>query len=290
MAKRFHIFNPVSGSGHSADFLKESAAPDDYTYVTECIGDAEKKAFEICSDHPDAHIIAYGGDGTINEVANGIIKSGAGKTALLSVVPAGTGNDFVKTFEKKNRIETIDAIKYNDRYAVNIINFGFDSNVVAKTEKYKKVFAGSPAYIAGVITTLFSKIGEKWKIRFTDENGQTEELSDNFMLALVGNCRYYGGGFCSASLADPSDGLLDLVAVKKISRVRFISLVGDYKKGTHLDPVSKAPIGKFRDIMLFRRIKSAVISGIRNLCADGEIESADKAEISVLPSALKILT
>ena len=249
-----------------------------------------RKVFEICSEKPDAHIVVYGGDGTINEAANGIIKSGAGRTAVMSVVPAGTGNDFVRTFPEKNRIFTIDAISYNGRYAVNIINFGFDSNVVARTEKYKKVFAGSPAYIAGVFATLFGKIGENWKIKFTDPDGKTEELSDNFMLALVGNCRYYGGGFCSASLADPSDGELDLIAVKKISRTRFISLVGDYKKGTHLDPETMAPIEKFKDIMLFRRIRSVTISGIKNLCADGEIENAENAEIKVVPSALRIMT
>jgi diacylglycerol kinase family enzyme len=241
-------------------------------------------------DHPDAHIVVYGGDGTINEVANGIISSGAGRTSLLSVVAAGTGNDFVRTFHEKNRIIPIDAIKYNDRYAVNIINFGFDSNVVAKTERYKKIFAGSPAYIAGVISTLFSKIGEKWKINIKNADGSEESFEDNYMLALIGNCRYYGGGFCSASLADPSDGELDLVAVKKISRIKFASLIGDYKKGTHLDASAMSPIKKFSDIMIFRRIKEAVIRGIKNICADGEIEETECVIIRVVPNALRIAT
>ena len=290
MGERFHIFNPVSGCGHSADILKDSPIADEYTYVTTGVGDAEKKAFEICTEHPDAHIVVYGGDGTINEVANGIIRSGAGSTSLLSVVPAGTGNDFVRTFTDKGRIINIDAIGYDERYAVNIVNFGFDSNVVAKTEKYKKVFAGSPAYMAGVISTFFGRIGEKWQIDLTDENGRSESYNDDFMLALVGNCKYYGGGFCSASLADPSDGLLDLIAVRKIRRSRFVSLISDYKRGTHLNAETMSPVEKFKDIMIFRRIKKASIKGIKNICSDGEIEEKTSVKISVVPSAIRLLT
>ena len=288
--KRLHIFNPASGVKHSPELLAKGAAKDDESYVTTCVGDAERFIYERCLKEPETHFIVYGGDGTINEAVNGIVKSGAGDKALLSVVPAGTGNDFVRSFPEKDRIYTVDAIKYGDRYAANIVNFGFDSNVVVKTAKYKKAFPGSAAYIAGVADTFFHKIGEKWSIKLTDENEKTECLDEEFTLALAANCQYYGGGFRAAPLASSNDGLLDVLLVKKIPRLSFVKLIGSYKNGTHLDPVTNAPYKKFEKYVLFRRCKSMIISGITRLCADGEIEDKNEAEISVVPSAFRYAT
>ena len=115
-------------------------------------------------------VVCHGGDGTLNEAANGIIRAEAGNRTLLSVVPAGTGNDFVRTFPEKGCVTTVDAMRYRyfadaegkellgDRYAMNIINFGFDSRVVKKTGFYKSIFPGSAAYIAGVADTLCRRV------------------------------------------------------------------------------------------------------------------------------------
>ena len=288
--KRLHIFNPASGVKHSPELLTKGAAKEDESYVTTCVGDAERVICERCLKEPETHFIVYGGDGTINEAVNGIIKSGAGTKALLSVVPAGTGNDFVRSFPEKDKIYEVDAIKYGDKYAANIVNFGFDSTVVVKTATYKKAFPGSAAYIAGVADTFFHKIGEKWSIELTDENGITETFNEEFTLALAANCRYYGGGFRAAPLASFSDGLLDVLLVKKIPRISFIKLIGSYKKGTHLDPVTNAPYKKFEKYVLFRRCKSMKISGITRLCSDGEIEDRTEAEIEAVPAAFRYAT
>ena len=75
-----------------------------------------------------------------------------------------------------------------------------------------------------------------------------------------------------------------------MSRATFLSLVGSYKKGTHLDPVSSLPYPKFEKYLLYRRCKKVKISGINRLCADGELEERREAEISVVPAALRIVT
>lgn len=288
--KRIHVFNPMSGVKHSPELLTKGAAGSEESYVTTCIGDAERFIYEKCKEDPETHFVVYGGDGTVCEAANGIIKAGAGDKALLSVVPAGTGNDFVRSFPEKDRIYTVDALKYGDKYAVNIINFGFDSKVVIKTARYKRAFPGSAAYIAGVADTFFHKIGEKWKISVENEDGTIEQFNEDFTLALCANCKYYGGGFRAAPLAESDDGLIDFVAVRKIPRMAFVSLIGSYKKGTHLDPVTKEPYPKFEKYLVYRKCKSVKISGVSILCADGEIEDKKSAEITVVPSALRVAT
>ncbi len=288
--KRLHIFNPASGVKHSPELLTKGAANGEESYVTTCVGDAERFIYETCLSRPETHFVVYGGDGTINEAVSGIVRAGAGDKALLSVVPAGTGNDFVRSFPEKDRIYNVDVLSYGDKYAANIINFGFDSKVVIKTATYKKAFPGSAAYIAGVADTFFHKIGEKWQIEIENEDGQIEKFDEIFTLALAANCRYYGGGFCAAPLASYNDGLIDFIAVKKVSRLTFINLIGAYKKGTHLDPETGKPYPKFEKYILYRRCKRVSIKGVTTLCADGEIEERSEADITVIPNAIRYAT
>lgn len=288
--KRLHIFNPASGVKHSPELLTKGAANGEERYVTTCVGDAERFIYETCLTRPETHFVVYGGDGTINEAVSGIVRAGAGSKALLSVVPAGTGNDFVRSFPEKDRIYNVDVLKYDNKYAANIVNFGFDSKVVIKAAAYKNAFPGSAAYIAGVADTFFHKIGEKWQIEIETEDGQIEKYDEIFTLALAANCRYYGGGFCAAPLAVSNDGLIDFVAVKKVSRLAFINLIGAYKKGTHLDPETGRPYPKFEKYVLYRRCKRVSIKGVTTLCADGEIEERSEADITVIPNAIRYAT
>jgi diacylglycerol kinase family enzyme len=289
--RQIHLINPCACKGkHTAMAKRLAEASGGEVVMTERGGFAEDYAAELFTKDRFAHLVVYGGDGTVGEAVNGIIRAGAGDKALLSVVPTGTGNDFVKSFNEKNHLYTVDALKYGDRYGINIINFGFDSNVVVKTATYKKAFPGSAAYIAGLADTLIHKMGERWTIELTLANGRVERYDETFTLALCANCQYYGGGFRAAPLADCDDGLIDFVAVKKVSRPTFISLVGSYKKGTHLDPATGRPHPKFEKHILYRRCKRVRISGISRICVDGELEERNEAEISVVPAAIRFVT
>lgn len=288
--KKIHIINPVAGHNHSLESLQKDIPSGEPCHVTTGVGDAEAFVYNLCLEEPETHFVVYGGDGTLNEAANGIIKASAGEKALLSVIPTGTGNDFVRSFPEKGKICEIDALCYNGRYAVNIINFGFDSLVVEKTERYKHLFPGSAAYIVAVADALLHKIGDKWDLEYEDEAGTVHRLNGIFTLALAANCRFYGGGFYSAPLADCSDGLIDLISVKAVSRLQFLRLVSAYKKGLHLDAEKQAPIEKFKDVLLYSRCRRIRIRDIKNLCADGEIQPCDSVELSILPRALRIAT
>ncbi len=282
---RINIINPAAGKGIEDIAIGENAK----NISTAGIGDAERLAREICDQTPNAEITVYGGDGTINEAVNGIINSLHADTATLSAYPSGTGNDFLRY--SKNETIMSDVAKYNDRYFINILNIGFDCDVVIKTDSMKKIpfLSGSMAYILSVAARLFKKFGQKMKIEAEDENGEFFTYEGDLLLCLVANGAYYGGGFNASPESKIDDGVLELIMVKKLSRLKFISLVGIYKKGLHIE--DGKIIDKFKDVIMYKRCKNVKISGIKYFCADGEIEylnaPQDSVNINVVPSAIR---
>ena len=222
------------------------------------------------------------------------MRAEAQDTAILSAIGTGTGNDFIK-YDKYAHSHgssvKCDIIKYGDRYYINILNIGFDCTVVQKTETLKKkpLISGSFAYICGVVGTVFGEYGTKMHITVLKEDGETEEFSDDFMLCVVANGQYYGGGFKPAPLADITDGAADVVLVKKVKRTEIPSIIGLYKKGEHIDKEKRDIIDKFKNIMTYRRAKKVTITGIQSICADGEIEKRDKVDIEVVPKAINFM-
>ncbi|MBQ4054612.1 MAG: acylglycerol kinase family protein, partial [Clostridia bacterium] len=122
--RKIMILNPAAGHG-DADKL---TSPDEkiLIYKTKSVGDAERYVTQECRIDPETHFIVCGGDGTVNEVVNGIISAGAGESAMFSIVPTGTGNDFIKNDLEKKKVHKVDVVAINGRYAVNMINIGFD--------------------------------------------------------------------------------------------------------------------------------------------------------------------
>ena len=231
---------------------------------------------------------ACGGDGTLNRVVNAAIPY---KNAEVALLPFGTGNDFMRNFtngkffhdiEKqiKGTAKRIDTILCNNVYCVNMINIGFDCDVVAKAEGFKArfPFASPLSYSAGLVRTLLRQYGTRMRVTF--ESG--EVIDKELLLTAIGNGGYCGGGYHSNPKAMLSDSLFDLCLVDKVSRLTFIRLVGSYKRGTHLD----SKLGK--DIILYRQLKSLSMEFEKNIgiCIDGEIFSADRAELRICPSSL----
>ncbi len=286
-----HVLNPAAGKGKAADYLKKSGDSDDIVYETKYAGDAENYIAQTLLAQPETHVFVYGGDGTICEAVNGIMRAEAGEKALLTVIPTGSGNDFIRNFKDRTGTFRVDVIKYNNRFAVNMINIGFDCNVVEKFLRYKKLplVTGSSAYVLGVADVLMHRMGEHFIITLTDKNGGEEVFDGDFLLAAVANGQFYGGGFRAASLAVLDDGLLDVMIIKKVSRAKFISLIGDYQKGTHMNPITGKPVDKFREYISFGKYRRIRIKNIKKLCVDGEIEYAEEADITVLENALNVL-
>ena len=281
--RKIMILNPAAGHG-DADKL---TSPDENVsvYKTKCIGDAERYVAEECRNDPETHFIVCGGDGTVNEVVNGIMTSGAGDKAMFSIVPTGTGNDFIKNGLEKRNCHKVDVIKINGKYAVNMINIGFDCDVVEKTQLYKQKHAGSTAYLMGVGNVLFHKMGHNFKITYTDLEGNESTIEQDCLLCAVANGAYAGGGFKFAPISAVDDGILDVIIVNKISRVKFISLIKDFRSGKFIssDGVMKKA---FQSAMKYIKCTAINIENTRTVCIDGEVVEADHAHISVLPKAI----
>lgn len=282
---KINIINPKAGKGLAEKFASKT----DKVVYTTGVGDAERIAFEICNENENTDLTVFGGDGTINEAVNGILRSKYADSTTLSAYPAGTGNDFLRI--DKNKTVMCDVGKYNDRYFINMLNIGFDCDVVIKTQKMKKkpLISGSMAYILSVVARFFERFGQAMSIDVTDENGNTFSYNGEYLLCLVANGTHYGGGFNSSPESDVTDGVLELLLVEKISRFKFISLISKYKKGKHIK--NGKIIDKFSSVAKYIKCKKVTIKGMEYYCADGEIEYLkDKSaalNINVVPGALR---
>ncbi|MBQ8321942.1 MAG: diacylglycerol kinase family lipid kinase [Clostridia bacterium] len=293
------ILNPKSGSSPKQKklepIIKEVCANRQlnyHIYYTTCSGDAleyVKSMVRISSERQ--RFICIGGDGTINEIAN---SAPSNPNVEFGVIPNGSGNDFVRNFTNTRLFSDINAqidgetipldlIKYNDAYCVNMVNIGFDCAVVKEAEKLKRKKLVTPglSYILGVVVVLFKKFGTKMRIIFDD--GMV--LEKEFTLTAIGNGKFCGGGFKAAPRANLQDGLLDVTAIDKVSRLTFISLVGSYKNGTYLESKAAAKVFHHRQVPHFRMEFDAPIP----ICIDGEIKGAKNIDFSVIPGAFNFV-
>ncbi len=297
---KYHfILNPKAGNGKRVDEISraietacEEAKIDYCIYTTKAPLDATEYVKKALEEQDGSHrFYACGGDGTLCELINGAPNN---DRAEFGLVPIGTGNDFRRNFSDKDmffdikrQIEgesrKIDLLKYEDRYCVNIINIGFDCNVVYEMGKIKNVkfIPNKLAYIAGIVVTLFKKMYCKMKI--TAEG--IDEIDRELLLIAIANGKFYGGGFKAAPYASLHDSIFDISIVEKVSRLTFMSLVGKYKKGTHLETKT----GK--RCITYLRAKDLTIEFDKptNICVDGEIEFAEKVKISIEPSAASFI-
>lgn len=297
--KHIFIINPAAGKGAFQAKL-EAGIPEaakavgaEYeTYITECIGDARKVVRGICTERAGEAMRFYacGGDGTLNEVVNG---AAGFPDVEVAVVPVGTGNDFVKNFGDKesfldieNQIKgsaiTIDALKFNGRYAVNMVNMGFDCAVVETVARIKRRpwISSKFAYIAGVLVEFLRMPGVEIKSLVVD--GKPIEKSRLLLLAMA-NGSFYGGGFHSAPKAKVNDGIIDIFYADRMSHLQFASMIGSYKKGTYLENkriMKKVSYHKCESIFIDFESEQSV-------CVDGEIEKAKELRIEVVPSFLR---
>ena len=282
--RSLNVYNPAAGKGKGLDSRN--------CYYTTAPGDCKRYVKEECLKDPDTHFTVCGGDGTLSEAVCGIMDAGAGQRASFTAFPCGSGNDTVKSFptDKKGQTESLDVIKLGDRYGINMINIGFDCNVVKSASKMKKLFrlsAGKLSYILGVVIEFFKPFGEDFKIDAVLEDGSAFSYHGPTLLCAVCNGQWCGGSFHSSPYSDMSDGVLELIIVKKISRFRFIQLVGKYQNGTLIGEHGKINPERLSSVVSCHRIKSVRVSGMKQVCTDGEVEKMTETEISVIPSAVR---
>ena len=263
-----------------------------HIYYTTCPGDATeyvRSMIRISSDRQ--RFICVGGDGTVNEIVN---SAPCNPNVEFGVIPNGSGNDFVRNFSSTENFSDIDKqidgdtvsldlIKCNEHYCVNMVNIGFDCAVVKEAAKIKKFKLFSPgiSYILGVVVVLFKKFGTKMKLIFDDG----EVIEKEFTLTAIGNGKFCGGGFRSAPIALLQDGLMDVCAINKVSRFTFLSLVSSYKKGTYLENEKARRIFSYKQVPHFKMEFDNPLP----ICIDGEIMGAKNIDFTVVKNAFNFV-
>ncbi|HET9984695.1 MAG TPA: diacylglycerol kinase family protein [Longimicrobiales bacterium] len=203
-------------------------------------GDARRFAENAARAHCDM-VLAAGGDGTINEVVNGIVRSRW--QPRLGIVPVGTANDFASGLglpagvsdavgvAVRGRPLAVDVARVNRRFFINVSTGGFGAEATAGSAPEQKRRLGAFAYILAGAKQLVGMTPTA--ARFI-VNG--EVLHDGgFLVFAVGNARQTGGGTLITPRARYGDGKLDLVVVPALSRLDFLSLLPDLRTGSHLE-------------------------------------------------------
>ena len=249
--KHIFVINPCAGKQDSTTIITQkveayaSAHPDfSYQiYVTRSTGDATRWTRQWCADHPNHPVRFYacGGDGTLNEVVTGIIGF---PNVQITVHANGSGNDYIKYYDSFEAFSDIarlvegvphpvDVMKVNDRYSINVCNFGFDAMVckIGNDVRRKPIIGGKHSYTTGIIRSIFTSRSNY--VRMTVDG---EPFYDGHMLlCTLGNGRYNGGNYMCAPLSKNDDGLIEINLFKRMSLFKFASLINEYSQGTHIN-------------------------------------------------------
>ena len=239
------IINPAAGSrDRTADYsqvihklCKEKGLEYDIR-VSTAPGECTRFAREAAKTGKEYRLYACGGDGTLNEVVQG--AAGCSNVAV-TVFSGGSGNDFVKLFDDPQAFfdlerlldaheAAFDLIDCNGDIAMNICSVGLDARIGTDVSRYKRLplLHGFRAYAASTVVNVIKGIAEHYVVEL---NGK--RIDGKQTLICVCNGRYYGGGFNPVPEADPTDGLLDVLLVKKVSRVQVAGVIGKYKDGRY---------------------------------------------------------
>lgn len=272
-----HIFiiNPTAGKKKGTKLLEENIRKLDVPYeivLTKKAGDARRVAREAAESGDEVRVYACGGDGTLNEVING---AAGYDNAAVTNVPIGTGNDFLKLFGKENKARftdlkalsvgpqaAMDLIDCNGHLGLNTVCAGLDARIAADKDKYNglPLVSGIGAYaISAVANALFKSISQPMTVDMGDFHYEGEGT-----IICVCSGRYYGGGFMPVGDNMPDDGLLETLVVRKVSRLTFFRLIGEYGKGRY---------AKYPDLIQYDQGDGVTVRSPRELVAavDGEI-------------------
>lgn len=295
------IVNPVAGAGKTArkwpqimSRLQSFDLRFDYD-LTEAPGHARELARDAVAKGYEL-VVSVGGDGTINEVVNGLYDTGSIADVMLGIIGTGTGGDYIRTIGiprsyleacqclKDPRKATVDVgvIEYLDggetvrRLFVNFAGIGFDAEIVRTTTLKYKTLNATASYLAGLLSTLLF-----YKNKVVTISIDGEVIAEKVCTVLLNNGKYGGGGMLAAPEADLADGLLDVLIIGDMSKPDLLWSLPRVYRGTHLTH-PKVALKKAREIEI--RSEDTVF-----LQADGELLGGLPARCYVLPSLLNVV-
>jgi diacylglycerol kinase (ATP) len=245
-------------------------------------------------------IIVVGGDGTYNEVVNGIFSQNHIPTTAvtLAMIPVGTGNDWCRTFNVSTRYEEAIAtisrqkeflqdagkLKYVDsngrtreRYFINMAGMGFDALVAKKTNIQKEAGKGNAlSYFINIFSSLFLNKTSRVSITLDDR-----ELNPSVFSMSVGICQYNGGGMRQAPLASPDDGLFDITYIQPISKLKIIRSILKLLDGSYIE---LPEVSTFKSAYIRIESDSKVF-----IETDGESLGHTPFEFEIVPRSIRVI-
>jgi diacylglycerol kinase (ATP) len=243
-------------------------------------------------------VVAVGGDGTINEVVNGLLDPARGKVGVtLGIIAAGRGCDFIRTVGipadigaacsrlVEGTVTTVDlgllefqrGGKSERRCFVNVAGGGFDGEAANRSNRVPKFLGGTIPYVAGLLATLTTYRNKD--VEMTLDGGPPHHL--RVTSVLVANCRYFAGGMYLAPMADPSDGQLDVVVLNDLGKLEFLLAASKVYSGEHIHHPK---------VTIHRASRIEVRTGQEMLMqADGEILGGPPFIFQAMPGALPVL-
>lgn len=291
------FLNPTAGRGRArrrlprieALFRQHGISVD--VLASQAIGDLENQV-TTCINNGARRIIVAGGDGSIHEAVNGLLRADA--SASLGIIPTGTGNDFAKAcgitldWEQATHLlaqrlaanqptRTIDVGRVNNRYFANGLGIGFDAKVTRVARSYRWPI-GDFVYMIAILRCLYDGVATPELSIDSDESPWRGRAT----LATVSNGAWVGGMFHIAPMARNNDGKLDLIIASPVSRMRILTLLPKLMRGRHMNEAE----------IRHHTVQNVVITAAAPVEShlDGEVQPLQsKFDISIIPASLDLL-
>ena len=287
------ICNPTSGGGaYDPDEIREELEEMELDWI-ETKGPED--AIEAAQDWQDGLLIVAGGDGTVNDVVNGLGKAGFPDGVTLGILPTGTGNDLAATLcipedtelaevvIRQNRERKLDVARVRsegvgERFFINVATGGLGAEISDANDEELKKRWGKLSYLRASL-----EVARNFDVRQLSLYLDGEEQRVRAVNIAVGNCRYTGGGWPATPKANPEDGLLDVVVIETLGAGELLELA----------PAALAEFDYLdKDGILFARAKDVRVQtqppGLE-FTVDGEVIGDEPAEFSVVPHTLKVV-
>lgn len=289
--KIIFIINPIAGKGKGRMIETEIQSyfnqknVEFETFLTESIGHATEITNQVLTKNPDI-IVACGGDGTINEVAQALV----GSNVALGIIPIGSGNGLAanlhipKTTEKafetilKAKINKIDAGKINENYFFSNMGLGIDADVINNYAQTKtRNFLG---YVTASTKAIFNFQPKKFNIELDDEH----TLDDDFYFVFCSNSNEAGYGISFSPNAKLNDGKLDFLAVKKLNFIQQIQFSANVL-GKRIEKMKQAKVLQVNSV----KFNSNQPKTIAQVDGEAVIFNQNSIEVSIVPNALNVI-
>jgi diacylglycerol kinase (ATP) len=296
------LVNPASANGSTQKAWPEiahraaAAGLDGQTLFSEGPGGIARVA-ERAAGMGAKRVVVVGGDGTVNEAVNGLLKIGAGKEVELAVIPRGTGTDFVRTFgiptkleraiavARDGEVQEIDAGRVSYRawdgsdgsaYFANIASAGMSGAVARRANATSKALGGKASFLWATLAVF-----ARWRNAEVAVDVDDEHREGSMLDVIVANCEWLGGGMHMTPNAQPDDGLFDVLLIGDVTKRDLVQTLPKIYRGTHL------PHPKAEEL----RGKSVRVDAPTPLPLelDGEQPGTTPATFEVVPRALRVV-